>query len=215
MASVDRYDAAFNIFISRYVRNNVHTNIRGKVVGVNHAGPTVDVQPMAYTQFPSGTTDKYPTVYDVPLHLPSANGGKARLSMPIKVGDMVGLSFSERNEDDVMDLNTHQLFAGWAVTEIFTDGNRKPIHPDYVELENDKGKMSLRPDGTMTYVNPAVNVEAKPNGQVFVNGLQITPDGNLITKRGVNLNDFYDKYVSHTHPGVRAGGDSTQKTPMV
>lgn len=214
MASVDRYDAAFNIFIKRFVRG-VHTNIRGKVVGVNLAGPTVDVQPMAYTQLPSGTIDDYPTIYDVPLHLPSGSGGKARLTIPVKVGDVVGLSFSERNEDDMMDGNTHQLFAGWAVSEIFTDGNRKPIHPDYVELENDKGKMSLRPDGTMTYVNPAVNIEAKPNGQVFVNGCQITPDGNVITKKGVNLDEFWGKYVSHVHPGVQPGGASTQKTPQV
>ncbi|QYC52530.1 putative baseplate assembly protein [Salmonella phage SSBI34] len=215
MASVDRYDAAYNVFISRYVRNNLHTNIRGKVVGVDYSGPSVDVQPMTYTQFPSGTKDSYPVIYDVPILLPSGANGKARLTMPIKVGDIVGLSFSERNESDVMDMNTHQLFPGWAVTQIFTDGNRKPIDPNNVVLENDKAVMVYKPDGTMTFKNPSVNIEAKPNGQVFVNGCEITPDGNVITGAGVNLNEFWQKYVSHTHPGVQSGGSSTQPTTQV
>lgn len=243
MAYADRYDAAFGIYISRFLRNNVHTNIRGKVVGVNYGGPSVDVQPMAYTEFPSGTTDGYPVIYDVPVLLPSGAGGKARLTMPIKPGDVVGLSFSERNEGDNNDQNTHQLFAGWAVTQIFTDGNSKAIHPDNVVLENDKAIITLKPNGDTSIQNPKVTVEAladgnvkisngtgeftmspsgeikggnkggsftlQPSGQLMCNGARITTSGRIITANGVDMDDFYQKYLSHTHGGVERGGDNT------
>ncbi len=226
MAYADRYDAAFGIYISRFLRNNVHTNIRGKVVGVNYGVPSVDVQPMAFTEFPSGTVDRYPIIYDVPVLLPSGAGGKARLTMPIKPGDVVGLSFSERNEGDNNDQNTHQLFPGWAVTQIFTDGNAKPIDPDNVVLENDKSSATLKPNGDIGLANPKVKINAlangnvqvsngagnlamDPSGLVTVNGAKITPDGRIITAKGIDVDDFFEKYSRHTHGGVERGGSNT------
>ncbi|UZZ63931.1 hypothetical protein A71_125 [Escherichia phage A7_1] len=224
MAYVDRYDAALSVFVGRYLRNNVHTNIRGTVVGVNYAIPSVDVKPMAQTEFENGTVEAYPVIYDVPINFPSGAGGKARLSMPIKVGDLVGVAFSERNESDFKDVNTHQLFPGWAVTQIFTEGNGKAAHPDNVVLENDKGVMTLMPDGTMTFQNPAANlkieqsgkmtfsngpanIEVMESGMVRVNGCTITTSGNVITASGVDLEDFYADYLNHRHSGVERGGD--------
>ena len=226
MAYTDRYDAALGIYVSRFMRNNVHTNIRGKVVSVNYKGPTVDVQPMAFTEFNTGVIDKYPIIYDVPVHLPSGANGKARLTMPIKVGDYVGLAFSERNEDDNNDVNTHQLFAGWAVTQIFTSGNSKAIDPDNVVLENDKSIVTLKPNGDTSVKNPKVSIEAladgnvkvnngpgsfamDPSGMVTVNGARITPAGRVITKNGIDLDDFYQEYKSHVHGGVERGGSTT------
>ncbi|AXN57972.1 putative baseplate assembly protein [Acinetobacter phage ABPH49] len=183
MAATDRLDAALGIYTDRYMRNNVHTNIRARVVSVNVNGPRVDVQPMAFTVFESGAEDRYPVIFDVPLQLPSGNGGKARLSMPVKPGDIVGLSFSERNENDVNDKNTHQLFAGWAVTEIFTEGNSKPIHPDNVELENDKVKFSMTPDGDYTLETPKGSFKLLKDGTLSggngAGSLTITPEGQI------------------------------------
>lgn len=192
MAYVDRYDAAFGIYISRYIRQGVHTNIRGKVVGVNYGVPSVDVQPMAETKFPSGTVDKYPVIFDVPLMLPSGSGGKARLTMPVKVGDFVGLSFSERNEGNFDDQTTHQLFPGWAVTQIFTSGNSKPIDPDNVVLENDKAKITLKPSGDGTIANDKVNISFTAAGEVkATNGvvtLTMSPSGTgSLTNSGGGL----------------------------
>lgn len=230
MAYADRYDTAYGIYVSRFMRNNVHTNIRGKVVGVDYAGPSVDVQPMAFTEFPSGGVDKYPVIFDVPVNLPSGANGKARLTMPIKVGDVVGLAFSERNENDNTDQNTHQLFAGWAVTQIFTEGNAKPIDPENVVLENDKGSMTLKPTGDVTVKNPKVTAEylangtvninngagkvtMSPSGELDVNGAKITKDGKIITASGVDLDEFYQWVLVHTHGGVQRG-DSFSNPPI-
>lgn len=228
MAYTDRYDAAFSILISRYVRNKVHTNIRGKVVAVDYSVPSVDVQPMAYTEMDNGVIDKYPIIYDVPVQLPSGANGKARLTMPIKAGDMVGLSFSERNENDNKDQNTHQLFAGWAVTQIFSDGNAKPIDPENVVLENDKGSVVIKPNGDMSIKNEKVNIEVKADGSVKVsngpgtltmessgqinaNGAKITTSGRMITGNGVDLDDFFNRYESHVHGGVERGNGRTDR----
>lgn len=187
MAYVDRYDAALSVFVGRYMRN-MHTNIRGRVVGVNYAVPSVDVQPMAQTEFENGTVDKYPVIYDVPINFPSGAGGKARLTMPIKVGDMVGVSFSERNESDFKDMNTHQLFAGWAVTQIFTEGNSKASHPDNVVLENDKGSMTFTPEGKATLKNDVATLDVSETGKLnYTNGpasLDIDESGKLTYNNG-------------------------------
>lgn len=188
MAHTDRYDSALSIFMNRHIRNNIHTNIRGEVVGVDYTGPTVDIQPSASTEFSNGVVDSYPVIYDVPVHLPSGTGGKARLTMPIKVGDFVGLSFSERNENDSSDQNTHQLFAGWAVTQVFSDGNAKPIHPDNVVLENDKGSLTQKPDGEINIKNPEVDVTYMPDGNIKVANSKvsfiITPEGDVTLTNG-------------------------------
>jgi len=248
MAQAGRFDTGLGIFVERYMRNNLHTSIRGKVVGVNYSGPTVDIQPTAYTEFSNGVVDSYPVIFDVPVHLPSGTGGKARLTMPIKVGDFVGLTFSERNEGDNNDQTTHQLFPGWAVTQIFTDGNSKAIDPDNVVLENDKASLTQKPNGDTVIQNPKVDIQylsdgnikitngnatvsitpegeikssnssggftLETSGQVVCNGARITPDGRVITAKGVDLDDFYEWAKVHVHGGVLRGVGVTD-TPLL
>lgn len=208
MAGIDRLDTALGIYTERFMRN-VHTNIRARVVSVNVAGPRVDVQPMASTTFESGQEDSYPVIFDVPVYLPSGNGGKARLTMPIKPGDIVGLSFSERNENDNSDLNTHQLFAGWAVTEIFAEGNAKPIHPDNVVLENDKIKQEMTPDGTITTTTPKGTLIVDKDGTFsFKNStgnLQVLDDGTYTFGNGaatVNVTPTGQVNIGNANGGV-------------
>lgn len=180
MATVQRFDSALEVFMDRYIRK-IHTNLRGRVVAVNYGIPSVDVQPLASTEFSDGSSDTYPVIFDVPVQLPSGNAGKARLTMPIKVGDMVGLAFSERNENSNTDLSTHGLFAGYAVTEIFSDGNAKAIDPNNVVLENDKFKQEMTPDGTMTITTPKGTLVVDKDGTFsFKNStgnLQVLDDG--------------------------------------
>lgn len=215
MAAVTRMDAALGQWFARQARD-IHTGIRAKVVDVDYSVPSATVQPMASTNYDDGTVDSYPALFDVPLSMASGNGGKARLTIPVKPGDIVGLSFSERNENDANDKTTHGMFAGWAVTSIHTDGNAVAIDPNNVELWNDKVHISMTPEGDMTiqgpvgtmkidktgqmtFSNGAANFAAKVDGNIEMNGAKITPDGNLITAKGVNMNDFYEHYMTHTH----------------
>jgi len=223
MAYVDRYDAALSIFIGRYMRG-VHTNIRGKITEVDYGNGSVSVQPTAFTQYPSGTIDKYSAIHDVPLQLPTGNNGKAFLSMPVKPGDMVGLAFSERNEDDNTDTGTHEMSPGWATTH----GLGRAIDPENVVLANDKGSIVIKPAGDISLKNPKVTAEIlsdgnvsidngagklsmDPSGMIGANGAKITPAGKIITAAGVDLDDFYQWYIQHVHDGVERGDASTNK----
>lgn len=215
MAAVTRMDAALNQWFARQARD-IHTGLRARVVDVDISIPSATVQPLVTTNFDDGTVEAYPAVFDVPLTMPSANAGKARLTLPVKAGDIVGLTFSERNEGDSNDTTTHGMFPGWAIIGVHSDGNTMPIHPDNVELWNDKVHFSMTPDGDFTlegpvgnlkvdksgvfeFTNGAATLSAKADGFIEMNGAKITPDGNLITAKGVNMNDFYEWFIRHVH----------------
>lgn len=231
MASIQRVDSALGMFVDRALRE-VHTNIRARVIDVDVGIPSVTVQPMASTEFSDGTVDQYPPMFDVPLHMPSGNGGKARLTMPVKPGDIVGLSFSERNEGDKSDMSTHGLFPGWAITEIFSDGNATPIDPENVELWNDKVHFSMTPGGDYTletpggmmkidssgvwsFSNGTAKFTAGADGSFDVNGAKVTPDGNIITKSGTDLdklNAWFERH-GHNYNWTDGDGESVTKAP--
>lgn len=215
MASIQRMDAALDVFLKKYLRD-YHTNLRVRVVDVDYNIPSATVQPLASTTFENGTVDAYPAIFDVPLQMVSANGGKARLTVPIKPGDVLGLSFSERNENSTSDKTTHGLNPGWAITSVHSDGNAMPIDPNNVELWNDQVHFSMTPEGDFTltgpvgtlivdktgqfsFTNGAATITAQVDGNIVMNGARVTPDGNFITARGVNMNDFYDWFVRHDH----------------
>lgn len=215
MASIQRMDAALGLWLNRQIRD-VHTGLRAVVVDVDYSIPSATVQPLASTNYDDGTVDSYPAVFDVPLSMSSANGGKARLTMPIKPGDIVGLSFSERNENDANDTTTHGLFPGWAITGVHSDGNAMAINPENVELWNDTVHVAMTPEGKfeiigpaysltideagiLNFTNGAANVQVQTSGMIMLNGAQVTPDGNFITAQGVDMNDFYQRFLRHTH----------------
>lgn len=231
MAAIQRMDAALGQFLDKYARD-IHTNLRVRVVDVDYSIPSATVQALTETKFPDGTVDAYPAIFDVPLSMVSANNGKARLTVPVAVGDILGLSFSERNEGDASDMTTHGLFPGWALTAIHTDGNPMPIHNENVELWNDvvhiemtptgdfkmegpAGTLEVTKDGTFKFNNGGASIEAVPGGTITMNGAKVTPDGNFITARGINLNDFYDWFTRHGHPyyWTDPGGNDVTSPP--
>lgn len=227
MASMARVDAALSVNFNRNMRD-VHTAIRATITDVDYDAGSCTAQPMASTNFSDGTADTYPPIYDVPLQVYAANNGKARLTMPVKPGDIVGLTFSERNENDASDVTTHGLNAGWAITEVFPNGGAK-IHPDNVELWNDQVHFSMTPDGSFTletptgkllvdksgqfsFTNGAATLQALPSGSINMNGAQVTPDGNIITKSGVNVDDFFAYFKRHVHHYAWTDGEGQSNT---
>lgn len=228
MAAITRMDAALNQWFAKQARD-IHTGLRARVVDVDYSIPSATVQPLASTNFDDGTVDAYGSVFDVPLSMPSANAGKARLTLPVKPGDIVGLSFSERNENDNNDQTTHNMFPGWAIIGVHSDGNAMAIDPNNVELWNDNVHFSMTPEGDFSletpvgkldvdkagnfkFENGAANLVAETGGTIRMNGAQVTPDGNIITARGVNINDFYDYVMRHTHHYTWTDGSGQSNT---
>ena len=73
-----------------------------------------------------------------------------------------------------------------------------------VRLRNRAGTQFawLKNDNTIELANGAGSMLLKADGSFLINGLTITPDGNVITAAGVNLN-------THLHGGVQSGPSNT------
>lgn len=203
--AIQRVDGAMELFVRRILRS-VHTSVPGTIVGIDLSVPSVDIQPDVSTDFDDGQgIDSFPVIYDIPLHIPSAGGDTSKLTFPIKVGDKAAVHFSERNPHQNTDTTTHGLYSCYAVAGL----SAGEVDPENVVLKNDTSIIKLAPDGTVTVENGTASVVVQPDGNINMNGLQVTPDGNIITATGVNLNDFYADYLSHVHSGVETGGGNT------
>lgn len=158
------------------------------------------------------------TIYDVPVIWPS--GGGAMLSFPLKVGDTVWLSFSQRNlEDWLYSDGTQEVIPGDSRHFSMTDAvaipglytalsNLKPSTSN-LELKWDNKRLSFKPSDEVELTNGSANVKLNADGTITANGATITPDGNVITANGTNLDQFYQTYLDHVHGGVTSGGSNT------
>lgn len=71
-----------------------------------------------------------------------------------------------------------------------------------VSMSNSNGSITLAPNGSVSIIAGSASMGATPDGTINMNGLTITPDGNIITAAGVNVN-------SHIHSGVQTGSGNT------
>lgn len=215
----DRFTTSLGNLIQNSLAD-VHTILPAKITSVDYGSGRASVLPLVKTQIGVNKTIAYPELSGVPLVVMS--GGLARITFPVKSGDTVLVLFSERDPTNVLSgtgteavnpvlTNYLGLFPIGVIPCISVAGNAKEISNEDVLLENDQAKLLLKPDGTMNFQNGSATITAKPDGNVEVNGLKITPDGNVITASGVNLNDFYQRFLSHVHSGVQSGGSNTGK----
>ncbi|MFL1549770.1 Gp138 family membrane-puncturing spike protein [Pseudomonas sp. D47] len=71
-----------------------------------------------------------------------------------------------------------------------------------ISMDNGVAKFDVRADGTTLMQNGAGSFQLQADGTFLINGLKITPDGNVITAIGTNLN-------THRHGGVTPGSGTS------
>lgn len=71
-----------------------------------------------------------------------------------------------------------------------------------ISMDNGLAKFDVLADGTTLMQNGAGMFQLLADGSFLINGLTITPDGNIITAAGVNLN-------LHIHSGVTPGSGNS------
>lgn len=215
----DRFITSLGDLIKNQLAD-VHTTLPAKITSVDYGAGRASVLPLVKTQVGVNKSIAYPELSGVPLVILSGNGGKARITFPVQPGDTVLVVFSERDPSNVLAGTGTQavdpvlknylgLFPVGIIPCISVAGNAKAFSNEDVVLENDKAKLVLKPDGTMIFDNGAVSLQAQPDGNVIVNGCTITPEGNIITKNGVDLDKFYQSYLKHVHSGVESGGSKS------
>lgn len=203
-ATVGRFDVAIENTIRRQLFE-VHTGIPAKVISVDYGKGTADLEVLyegvSNVGDISALNDKYPTVFDVPIHIYSAKGGKAKITVPVSTGDIGMLYFPERDMDGFAgglvkntkeQKFTHTAQGVYFVPEMPTVSTPISIDPDNIVIEFENSKFTIKPDGN-----------------IDINGATITPDGNVITKAGVDLNEFKAQFDMHKHGGVETGGGQT------
>ena len=69
-------------------------------------------------------------------------------------------------------------------------------------MDNGVARFNVLADGTTLMQNGAGSFQLLSDGSFLINGLKITPDGNVITAAGINLN-------THRHSGVTPGSGTS------
>ncbi|AVD86184.1 Gp138 family membrane-puncturing spike protein [Pseudomonas sp. SWI44] len=191
----------------REAMKGVCTSIPGHVLTFDPGTQLAQVQVGVLRVDINGAEFTVPPVINVPVCFP---GGDFVLEFEVGAGCEGSIFFSQRCIDgwiqsggvaanpigrfhsmqDAMFMPGFRSIPG-AVSGFANDG---------VRLRNKAGSQFvwLKGDNTISMQNGAGSFELRADGSFLINGLQITPDGNVITAAGVNLN-------THRHSGVTPG----------
>lgn len=170
------------------VRNEIsgiHTAAPGEIVSYDPGTNQASVKPAIKKKVPDGRMLDFPVIVGVPVVWPTAAGGQASLTLPLKAGDGVLLVFSERSIDDWIvggeseDLRQYDLTDAIAIPGC---NNSAPAagmaHPE---------------DACLAFGGTSLRIT--PGGDVVVDG------GDLIVG-GIS-------FKNHVHGGITPGGAST------
>ena len=208
---------------------NIHTQIVCKVVAVHHKKGSVDVQPLIKTMWQpkgllhSGTEGQFPVIFQVPVKVDSAKRGKVCLRLPISIGDIGTLQFSERHAENYLTSDGNSIVDSGTVTthsmdgepqvlcysgEVFTEASPYEIPEDEAILEYGTSKVTLKEDSAHIVVASGANFNLNPDGTGTINGVTATADGDIITSDGISLRELNQQFQAHTH--TESGGGETQ-----
>jgi len=193
---------------------DVHTSVPARLTSVNYGTGRGSAQPLVKSAIGTTKSISYPELLDIPIIVPSGNGGKSKLTFPLQAGDTVLVVFSERdpsnflsgNNGDNLSEPAQRTYLGLypiAIIPCLSAGNSSTeIHNENIILQNDRGKITIYPDGQITLENSGGKIDLGSDGTINLNGLKISPSGQLTLVDG----SVVDK---HTHGGVESGGSST------
>ena len=151
-----------------YMMKSVTSTLPAEITYVDYDKCCVDCEVTIATEITEGRFVPYPQFSEVPLMIYSGNNGKARQTMPIKVGDVVELSFADRDtvnwlcsdgRSEVNPDSSYPLSMGGqhyvlvAKPCITLQANARPIDPDNVVTENEHSRIIQTPDGATTITN--------------------------------------------------------------
>ena len=139
----------------------------------------VNVEPTINTRRSDGSVIEFAEYLEIPLSVYSANGGLAKITMPVKVGDTVTLLYSQRDTEQylagdmskVYDSEALRVMGEYPVVAIpcsYTEAKPIEVDPDNVVLQNDKILTTMTPEGDQTTENETVTVEYKNSGDISI-----------------------------------------------
>lgn len=214
---------------------DVQTNIPAVVTSVNYGNGTLSAKPLIKTKKKGGQMYEEPMVHDVPILTAAGNTGKAKMTFPLKVGDKVVLIMANRDTGTLLNSSGGSIVEpemdkplGWypigAHACLFVEADANDIDPENIIIKNEKAKITITPTSILSETESAKvivtsnstkmetaggSAELKASGELNVNGAKISPDGQITTAAGVNMDTFYNDYLNHRHSGVQTGSSNT------
>lgn len=215
--------------INKYIRDNVATNLPGRVVSVRDFGTLqmVDVTIDIARLYTDGEviSNASQVIYGVPVVFP-CSGPRCGLTIPIEVGDTVLLIFGMRDmeswllgdgtEEAIPTSSRHyDVTDAIAIPGLYTTTTNMQPNTRNIELRFNDAKISITPEGVISLINSNGSVvmgdsslDIEYNSTVNINGVEITTDGEItaakVTAPSIVVGS--KELLTHTHSGVTTGG---------
>ena len=234
MPLANRFEASIDAAIEQRI-NMLHTQTPCKITSISSTG-IISAKPLTSVSYNGGDTIEMPELSGIPP-LVMWDGGSAYATMPVKAGTTVLVFFAERdnanflNGDGSSTVISGQLHAmglfptGWIPLPTKAKGVGINYSPTDIQIVNDKASVKISPtsltaataggsfsidnSGNIVMNNGSGQAQLSSSGEMNVNGCVIDVGGNLTNANGVNLQDFYDLFISHYHGNVQSGNSNT------
>lgn len=138
--------------------SEMHTAIPARIESFD--GTKASVQPLLKRKLLDGTLIDLPIVTNVPILWQRT--GKAFITFPIKAGDTGTLLVAERSIDTWLvagglvspeDPRKFNLSDGMFLPGLYPNNDAPTVDLDRITIQNDKAKITLKPDGTFAITN--------------------------------------------------------------
>ena len=219
--------------------NELHSQIHAVITSVDYDKCLVSAQPLVRDGRSQDRLQKYPEIQEIPIAVYSSAGNTARVTLPIKEGDVGAIHFSEQESSSFINGNGSTVTDPEEYTQMglyplyFTIGVSpislaKKIDPDNIVIENESTYIEIEPSGkvnvsaTQLIVNASqsitmsapictINAKTTVNGTTTFNG-DSTTNGNQTTS-GNNTVGGITSTAGFTCAGT-VGGTPTINGPV-
>ena len=174
--------------------NKIRTVIPAKVIEVDYDKSLVLVQPLIRTWWEKWRSEvtMWP-LEGIPIVFSSASRGIARITLPVKKGDVGLVLFADRHTERYLGSDGEEVVdSGSMVTlgidgfmnvigflpEIFTEAKNQGFRKDALVIEYGNSKITLEENGKVTYGNGAIFTVMSDEGD------SVTTNGNVTTRIG-------------------------------
>jgi|SRR5699024_9376290 len=159
---------------------DMYTTLPGKVI--SYDGETVVAKPAMDKKLANGESLKPPKIVRVPVYWPTADGGKAIISVPLKTGDNIVLHFAARSienwlsgsdqaPDDPRQFDLSDAFC----TPLLRPGIRK-ADTENVSIEYKQSWMKIKPQGDIDmHASADINITADGNIKLVGSRIDFNP----------------------------------------
>ena len=203
--------------------SEMNTQIPGTIVSYDAKTNRAVVKPDLPKRIASDESLPAPNIVEVPIIWASSGGGSSTLTMPIKPGDGVMLSFQQRSMEGWLSGNKdmpddpRQFDLSDCVAIPGCQPNGIVGHPEDVVLKFNKAQLRIMPDGTIILSNDkgGMTIDGGTGKITFNNGnagITIDNAGNIgINGQTINITTPEHTFVleTHQHTGVQAGPYNT------